>query len=152
MLESTLAGSLPKPDWLAEPEKLWATWRFEGEALARAKERAAAEWLAHQETAGLDIVTDGEMFRTHFVHGFLEHIQGIDWEKREVVYARPEVPGFDALGWKESRAESMPFGRLKVRRSITTTSARRAARRIPIQHRSERSWVRCSVDQPAVFQ
>ena len=79
MLFTTTVGSLPKPDWLAEPEKLWPTWRFQGEELSRAKERAAAEWLAHQENAGLDIVTEGEMFRTHFVHGFLEHIQGIDW-------------------------------------------------------------------------
>jgi 5-methyltetrahydropteroyltriglutamate--homocysteine methyltransferase len=82
MLLTTTVGSLPKPNWLAEPEKLWAAWRFEGEELARAKERAAAEWLAHQEAAGLDVVTDGEMFRTHFVHGFLEHIQGIDWDKK----------------------------------------------------------------------
>ena len=82
MLLTTTVGSLPKPDWLAEPEKLWAAWRFEGEELARAKERAAVEWLAHQETAGLDIVTDGEMFRTHFVDGFLEHIQGIDWDNK----------------------------------------------------------------------
>jgi 5-methyltetrahydropteroyltriglutamate--homocysteine methyltransferase len=82
MLLTTTVGSLPKPDWLAEPEKLWAAWRLEGEELARAKERAATEWLAHQDAAGLDIVTDGEMFRTHFVHGFLEHIRGIDWEKR----------------------------------------------------------------------
>jgi 5-methyltetrahydropteroyltriglutamate--homocysteine methyltransferase len=82
MLLTTTVGSLPKPDWLAEPEKLWAAWRFEGEELARAKERAAVEWLAHQDAAGLDIVTDGEMFRIHFVHGFLEHIQGIDWERK----------------------------------------------------------------------
>ena len=82
MLLTTTVGSLPKPEWLAEPEKLWAAWRFVGDELARAKERAAMEWLAHQESAGLDIVTDGEMFRTHFVHGFLEHIQGIDWEKK----------------------------------------------------------------------
>jgi hypothetical protein len=41
MLESTMAGSLPKPDWLAEPEKLWAPWRFRGEALIQAQERAA---------------------------------------------------------------------------------------------------------------
>jgi 5-methyltetrahydropteroyltriglutamate--homocysteine methyltransferase len=82
LLETTIAGSLPKPDWLAEPEKLWAAWRFEGEALRRAQERAAAEWLKHQEDAGIDIVTDGEQFRIHFVHGFLEHIKGIDWQKK----------------------------------------------------------------------
>ena len=60
MLETTIAGSLPKPDWLAEPEKLWAAWRFEGEELKRAQQRSAAEWLKHQEEAGIDIVTDGE--------------------------------------------------------------------------------------------
>jgi len=82
MLETTIAGSLPKPAWLAEPEKLWAAWRFEGEALKQAQQRAAAEWLKHQEQAGIDIVTDGEQFRIHFVHGFLEHIEGIDWERK----------------------------------------------------------------------
>jgi 5-methyltetrahydropteroyltriglutamate--homocysteine methyltransferase len=82
MLLTTTVGSLPKPGWLAESEKLWPSWRLEGADLERAKERAAAEWIAHQEDAGLDIVTDGEMFRIHFVHGFLEHVQGIDWEKK----------------------------------------------------------------------
>lgn len=88
MLESTIAGSLPKPDWLAEPEKLWAPWRYKDEALTRAQDRAAAEWLKHQEEAGIDIVTNGEVFRIHFVHGFLEHIKGIDWEKKTAMGIR----------------------------------------------------------------
>ena len=82
MLQTTIAGSLPKPDWLAEPQKLWAPWRLEGEALQQGKRRAAAEWLQHQEQAGIDIVTNGEQFRIHFVHGFLERIEGIDWQKK----------------------------------------------------------------------
>ena len=82
MLKTTTVGSLPKPDWLAEPEKLWAAWRLDGEALQRGKERAALQWLHEQEEAGLDIVGDGEQFRMHFVHGFLEHIQGIDWNRK----------------------------------------------------------------------
>ena len=88
MFKTTLAGSLPKPDCLAEPEKLWAPWRFEGEELVRAQERAAAEWIQHQEAAGIDIVTNGEVFRTHFVHGFLEHIDGIDWDKKTAMGIR----------------------------------------------------------------
>jgi 5-methyltetrahydropteroyltriglutamate--homocysteine methyltransferase len=88
MLETTIAGSLPKPEWLAEPEKLWAAWRFQGEELKKAQQRAAAEWLKHQEAAGIDIVTDGEQFRIHFVHGFLEHIKGIDWEKKSAMGIR----------------------------------------------------------------
>ena len=79
---ATIAGSLPKPGWLAEPEKLWGAWRYEGEALRRAQEDAALVWLKLQEDAGIDIVSDGEQFRVHFVHGFLEHIGGIDWEKK----------------------------------------------------------------------
>ena len=79
MLESTIAGSLPKPSWLAEPEKLWAKWRLEGEELEQAQRDAALVWIKVQEDAGIDIVGNGEQFRTHFVHGFLEHIDGIDW-------------------------------------------------------------------------
>lgn len=79
MLETTTAGSLPKPAWLAEPEKLWAPWRLSGAELVRGKQDAALVWLKEQEKAGIDIVTDGEQFRTHCVHGFLEKIDGIDW-------------------------------------------------------------------------
>jgi 5-methyltetrahydropteroyltriglutamate--homocysteine methyltransferase len=82
MFETTLAGSLPKPAWLAEPEKLWAAWRHEGEELERAKQDATLVWLKEQERAGIDIVSDGEQFRIHFVHGFLEKIEGIDWAKK----------------------------------------------------------------------
>ena len=80
MLETTVAGSLPKPAWLAEPEKLWPTWRLEGDELRAGKEDAALIWLKEQEDAGIDIVSEGEQFRSHFVHGFLEHIGGIDWD------------------------------------------------------------------------
>jgi 5-methyltetrahydropteroyltriglutamate--homocysteine methyltransferase len=82
MFETTVAGSLPKPAWLAEPEKLWAAWRHEGAALDRAKQDAALVWLKEQERAGIDIVSDGEQFRIHFVHGFLEKIEGIDWARK----------------------------------------------------------------------
>lgn len=79
-MKTTIAGSLPKPAWLAEPEQLWADWRLEGEALERGKRDAVLVWLKEQEDAGVDIVSNGEQFRTHFVHGFLEHIDGIDWQ------------------------------------------------------------------------
>jgi 5-methyltetrahydropteroyltriglutamate--homocysteine methyltransferase len=82
MFETTIAGSLPKPAWLAEPEKLWPKWRHEGTALERAKQDAALVWLKEQDRAGIDIVSDGEQFRIHFVHGFLEKIEGIDWARK----------------------------------------------------------------------
>ncbi len=79
MFETTIAGSLPKPAWLADPEKLWAKWRLKGDALLDAQRDAVLVWLKEQEDAGIDIATNGEQFRVHFVHGFLEPIEGIDW-------------------------------------------------------------------------
>lgn len=88
LLETTIAGSLPRPDWLAEPEKLKGGWKLSGQALEDGKRRAAAEWLRHEEEAGIDVVTDGEVFRIHFVHGFLEKIRGIDWQKKTLMGIR----------------------------------------------------------------
>lgn len=82
MFETTIAGSLPKPGWLAETDKLWPAWRAEGEALAKAKRDATLLWIKEQEDAGIDIVTDGEQSRQHFVHGFLEYCEGIDFEHK----------------------------------------------------------------------
>ena len=79
MFETSIAGSLPKPAWLAEPDRLWAPWRLEGAALAQAKRDATILVLKEQEDAGIDIVTEGEQSRQHFVHGFLEQIEGIDF-------------------------------------------------------------------------
>src|ERR1700740_2083993 len=79
LFPTTIAGSLPKPDWLAEPNILWAPWKAQGEALSRAKRDATLLWLKLQEDFGIDIVTEGEQSRQHFVHGFLEKIDGIDF-------------------------------------------------------------------------
>src|SRR5678815_3888690 len=82
MLETTIAGSLPKPAWLAETDKLWPAWRGSGAELAQAKRDATLLWLKEQEDAGIDIVSDGEQSRQHFVHGFLEQVEGIDFEHK----------------------------------------------------------------------
>ena len=82
MFETTIAGSLPKPSWLAEPNKLWPQWRLSGEALAEAKRDATLLWIKSQEDAGIDTVGDGEQSRQHFVHGFLESVEGIDFERK----------------------------------------------------------------------
>ncbi len=82
MLKTTIAGSLPKPFWLAQPEMLWAPWQQPGERLAEAKRDATLLWIKEQEMAGLDIVGDGEQSRQHFVHGFLERIDGIDFQNK----------------------------------------------------------------------
>jgi 5-methyltetrahydropteroyltriglutamate--homocysteine methyltransferase len=82
MFPTTIAGSLPKPSWLAEPDKLWPQWRLTGADLGAGKLDATLLSLKLQEDAGIDIVTDGEQSRQHFVHGFLEFVDGIDFANK----------------------------------------------------------------------
>jgi 5-methyltetrahydropteroyltriglutamate--homocysteine methyltransferase len=117
VLETTIAGSLPKPSWLAEPRKLWPAWKLDGDALADAKRDATILSLKLQEDAGIDIVSDGEMSRQHFVHGFLENLDGIDFSKRVT------------MGIRNNRYEAeVPTvtGPLRRRGSVHATEARLA--------------------------
>lgn len=82
LFSAAIAGSLPKPAWLSETNKLWPQWRSDGAELARAKLDATLLWIKAQEDAGLDVIGDGEQSRQHFVHGFLEQVEGIDFEHK----------------------------------------------------------------------
>src|SRR5579859_5784106 len=82
LFPTTIAGSLPKPAWLAEPTRLWPQWRLQGDELATAKDDATILAIKMQEDADIDIVCDGEQSRQHFVHGFLEAVEGIDFDKK----------------------------------------------------------------------
>ncbi len=82
MFDTAIAGSLPKPPWLAETEKLWPKWKSEGAELTQAKLDATLLWIKTQEDAGVDVIGDGEQSRQHFVHGFLERVEGIDFEHK----------------------------------------------------------------------
>ncbi|MCH2155045.1 MAG: methionine synthase [Opitutales bacterium] len=88
LLPTSTAGSLPKPSWLAEPEKLWSPWKLEGDQLLDGKKDALRLILHEQSQAGIDIVSDGEQTRQHFVTTFIEHLDGVDFEKRETVKIR----------------------------------------------------------------
>ncbi|HJV59526.1 MAG TPA: methionine synthase [Albitalea sp.] len=82
MFDTAIAGSLPKPAWLAETGKLWPQWKAAGAELAQAKLDATLLWIKQQEDAGIDVIGDGEQSRQHFVHGFLEQVEGIDFEHK----------------------------------------------------------------------
>ena len=82
VFSSAIAGSLPKPAWLSEIRKLWPQWKWEGAELSQAQADATLLWIKAQEDAGLDVIGDGEQSRQHFVHGFLEHVEGIDFEHK----------------------------------------------------------------------
>ena len=90
MLDTTIAGSLPKPAWLAAPRTLWAPWRLEGAALEECKRDAVRLVLREQEEAGIDIVTDGEQTRRHFVWGFVERLEGVDFSKMVTIGIRAD--------------------------------------------------------------
>src|SRR5215467_12280015 len=114
MFKTTIAGSLPKPPWLAQPRMLWAPWQLGGEALAEAKRDATILALKEQEDAGIDIVTDGEQSRQHFVHGFLEQIEGVDFGRRV------------AMGIRNNRYEALVptvTGRLRRKASVHACEA-----------------------------
>jgi 5-methyltetrahydropteroyltriglutamate--homocysteine methyltransferase len=128
LFPATVAGSLPKPSWLAEPEKLWAPWKLQGQDLVAAKQDAALIWLKTQEDAGIDIVSEGEQFRIHFVHGFLEHIEGIDWAKKTKMGIRNnrytvDVPTVTAaLSRPRSiHADDVRFARAHTKRQLKFT-------------------------------
>jgi 5-methyltetrahydropteroyltriglutamate--homocysteine methyltransferase len=128
LFQTTITGSLPKPSWLAEPEKLWAPWRLEGDELRRGQRDATLIWLKEQEDAGIDIVTDGEQSRIHFVHGILEKIEGIDWAKKTRMGIRnnryeAEVPTVTGPVRRRSpvHSEDVRFARAHTRRGLKFT-------------------------------
>lgn len=88
LLPTSTAGSLPKPTWLAEPEKLWSPWKLQGDELVSAKQDALRVSLQEQQHAGIEIVSDGEQTRQHFVTTFIEHLSGVDFEQRKTVKIR----------------------------------------------------------------
>lgn len=88
LLPTSIVGSLPKPSWLAEPETLWSPWKLEGDALVEGKQDALRIAVQEQTRRGIDIVSDGEQTRQHFVTTFIEHLSGVDFERRETVRIR----------------------------------------------------------------
>lgn len=88
LLPTSTAGSLPKPVWIAEPEKLWSPWKLQGDELIEAKKDALRVALQEQQQAGIDIVSDGEQTRQHFVTTFIEHLDGVDFTQRKTVKIR----------------------------------------------------------------
>ncbi|NRF37432.1 methionine synthase [Pedobacter foliorum] len=88
LLPTSIVGSLPKPAWLAPPEKLWSPWKLEGDQLLEGKQDALRISLHEQQLAGVDIICDGEQTRQHFVTTFIEHLSGVDFENRKIVKIR----------------------------------------------------------------
>lgn len=88
LLPPTIVGSLPKPSWLATPEVLWSPWALEGDALREGRQDALRIAVHDQTRRGIEILSDGEQTRQHFVTTFIEHLSGVDFEQRQTVRIR----------------------------------------------------------------
>ncbi|MGX1748994.1 methionine synthase [Glutamicibacter protophormiae] len=88
LLPTSIVGSLPKPAWLSETETLWSPWKLEGAALAEGKQDAMRAAVLEQTRRGIDIISDGEQTRQHFVTTFIEHLSGVDFENKQTVLIR----------------------------------------------------------------
>jgi 5-methyltetrahydropteroyltriglutamate--homocysteine methyltransferase len=88
LLPTSTAGSLPKPSWLAQAETLWSPWKLQGEELIEGKQDALRLSLEDQLQAGIDIVSDGEQTRQHFVTTFIEHLDGVNFAERKTIKIR----------------------------------------------------------------
>lgn len=88
LLPTSIVGSLPKPSWLAQPETLWSPWKLQGDALIAGKQEALRIAVQEQRQLGIDIISDGEQTRQHFVTTFIEHLNGVDFDQRETVRIR----------------------------------------------------------------
>ena len=81
MLQTMIVGSLPRPTWLVPPNQMYVSWRLEGDGLREGQDDAVLLAITDQEEAGLNILTDGEQRRRHYIWGFCEEVEGIDFSR-----------------------------------------------------------------------
>jgi 5-methyltetrahydropteroyltriglutamate--homocysteine methyltransferase len=87
MIETTVVGSYPQPNWLIDRAKLGAKvprvrapeiWRIESSLLEEAQDDATLIAIRDMERAGIDIITDGEMRRESYSNRFATALEGVD--------------------------------------------------------------------------
>ena len=88
LLQTTVVGSYPQPDWLVDRAALGARlpprtrapelWRIPRELLEEAQDDATLVALRELERAGIDIVTDGEIRRESYSNRFAAALEGMD--------------------------------------------------------------------------
>ncbi len=136
---SEVVGSLLRPSYLAEARKQLEAGQLSAADFKAIEDRAVNEAIALQETAGIDVITDGEMRRYAFFGHLIDSLVGFDkyggWaipfrdeSGDQLVLKRPVV--VDKLQWKRSMcAEEWVYLRSRANRpgKVTMISAQQAA-------------------------
>jgi 5-methyltetrahydropteroyltriglutamate--homocysteine methyltransferase len=136
---SEVVGSLLRPTYLVEARKQLETGELNAADFKVIEDRAVNEAIALQETAGIDVITDGELRRYAFYGHLVEALAGFDkyggWAipfrdetGEELVLKRPVV--VEKLQWKRSMcAEEWVYLRSRKSRpgKVTMISAQQAA-------------------------
>ena len=78
LLPVTSVGSFPKPDYLTKARFAFSKKRIGRDELDKLEKQATNEWLSYQESAGIDVLVDGEMYRGDMVAYFAEHMPGFN--------------------------------------------------------------------------
>ena len=101
-IAATTIGSFPRPRWLADAVRSTVTFNLEGDLLREGLDDATTLAIRGQELAGLDLVSDGEQRRPHFIDHILNSFEGVDtvnrvpkglYRRREEVHQVPRVHG-----------------------------------------------------------
>jgi 5-methyltetrahydropteroyltriglutamate--homocysteine methyltransferase len=94
-IATTTIGSFPRPSWLGiVHDRSEVDFRLEGDMLKESQDDATRLIMQTQEQIGLDLLTDGEQRRPHFINHVLAAFDGIDVKNSGVkqVYRRREKP------------------------------------------------------------
>src|SRR3984957_7844166 len=101
LLQTTVVGSYPQPDWLIDREKLNKVgaprlrareiWRVPEPLLKKAQDDATLLAIRDMEEAGIDIITDGEIRRESYSNRFATALEGLDLDNPHTIVPKPGV-------------------------------------------------------------
>jgi 5-methyltetrahydropteroyltriglutamate--homocysteine methyltransferase len=133
LLQTTVVGSYPQPDWLVNREMLSKMvprtrvkelWRVPEQYLQQAQDDATLLAIRDMERAGIDIITDGEMRRESYSNHFATALEGIDLEHPGEVQARSGVTKVPRVVGKIKRTRPVEVRDMQFLRASTDRQAK----------------------------
>ncbi|MCW5747361.1 MAG: 5-methyltetrahydropteroyltriglutamate--homocysteine methyltransferase [Alphaproteobacteria bacterium] len=134
LLQTTVVGSYPQPDWLVNREMLSKMvprtrvkelWRVPERYLKQAQDDATLLAIRDMERAGIDIITDGEMRRESYSNHFATALQGVDNEKpAEITNRRGQKTLVPRIVGKIQRTQAVEVRDMQFLRANTNRPAK----------------------------